>query len=93
MEAIIISTIIGIGYYLNKDERSKNNQLKNENIISPNELPSGDNIYSSRHLDKVQENEFKKATQNYKDSENPKKTGIINGDTYYKLKFYLWEFE
>ena len=81
METLLIGAIAGLGYYLNKDKRVKRNQLENENIVSPNELPSSDNIYSSRHLDQVQGEVFKKATQNYKDAETPMKTGIVNGDT------------
>jgi hypothetical protein len=81
METLLIGAIAGVGYYLNKDKRIKNNELKNNNIIAANEIPSSDNIYSSRHLDKVQEEVFKKATQNQKDSEKPMKTGIINGNT------------
>jgi hypothetical protein len=93
METLLIGAIAGLGYYLNKEKRVKNNELQNDNIVSPNELSSSDNIYSSRHLDKVQEKVFKKATQNYKDAEKPMKTGIVNGDTllinkknYYKDK-------
>jgi len=82
METLIIGAIASLGYYLNKDKRVKNNELVNANIVHPNELSSSDNIYSSRYLDKVQEEVFKKATQNYKDSEKPMETGIINGDTF-----------
>jgi len=82
METLLIGAIAGLGYYLNKDKRTNNNELINNNIVAENEKPSGDNIYSSRHLDKVQEQVFQKATQNQKDSKKPMKTGIINGNTF-----------
>ena len=54
MEALLIGSIASLGYYLNKDKRVKSNELKNNNVVAENEIPSNDNIYSSRHLDKVQ---------------------------------------
>lgn len=84
MEAFIIGGIASLGYYLNKDQRQKNKKIIDNNVVTENQRPSGDNIYSSRFVDKVQEKEFALATQNYKDSEKPMKTGIVNGDTYRK---------
>lgn len=84
MEAFIIGSIASLGYYLNKDKREKNKKLINQNIITENQKPSADNIYSSRHLEKVHEKEFALATENYKNSETPMKTGIVNGDTFRK---------
>lgn len=88
METLIIGGIASLGYYLNQEKRVKSNELKNNNVVSENEIPSNDNIYSSRYLDKVQEQVFQKATQNQKDSEKPMKTGIINGNTYRNKKNY-----
>jgi len=83
MEALIIGGIASLGYYLNKDKTQHQHKIKNVNkIVSENEKPSSDNIYSSRHLEKIHEKEFAYATQNYKNSEDPLKTGIVNGDTY-----------
>lgn len=84
MEAFIIGGIASLGYYLNKDQRQKNKKLVNNNVVTENQRPSGDNIYSSRYVDKVQEKEFALATENYKNSETPMKTGIVNGDTFRK---------
>ena len=89
METLLIGAIAGLGYYLNKDKRTNSNELKNNNIVAANEIPSSDNIYSSRHLDKVQEKVFQKATQNQKDSEKPMKTGIINGSTFRDRKNFF----
>lgn len=91
MELLFLSGLASLGYYLNKEEREKNNKLKNKNIVTENEKPSSDNIYSSRFLEKVQEKEFALATQNYKDSENPLKTGIVNGDTFKKRQGNKYE--
>ena len=91
MEALIIGGIASLGYYLNKDQRQKNKKIIDNNIITENQKPSGDNIYSSRHLEKVHEKEFALATQNYKDSEKPLKTGIVNGDTYRKRQSNKYE--
>ena len=92
MEVLIIAGIASLGYYLNKDQRQKNNKLIDNNIIVPeNQKPSGDNIYSSRHLEKSHEKEFALATQNYKKSENPLKTGIINADTFKKRQDNKYE--
>lgn len=84
MEALIIGGIASLGYYLNKDKREKNKKLVGNNIVTENQKPSGDNIYSSRFLEKAHEKEFALATENYKNSENPLKTGIVNGDTFRK---------
>lgn len=92
MEALIIGGIASLGYYLNKDKTDKIKKIKNiDKIVSETEKPSGDNIYSSRHLEKVHEKEFALATQNYKDSENPLKTGLVNGDTYRKRQDNKYE--
>lgn len=91
METLIIGAIASLGYYLNQDKRVKSNELKNNNVVAENEIPSNDNIYSSRYLDKVQEQVFQKATQNQKDSEKPMKTGIVNGNTYRNKKNYYKE--
>ena len=85
MEALIIGGIASLGYYFNKDKEEKQKKLTKVNkLVTENEKPSSDNIYSSRHLEKIHEKEFAIATQSYKDSETPLKTGVVNGDTFRK---------
>lgn len=72
----LLSGLLGLGYYLNKDGRVHIGEIKQQEIPE-NEKPSGLNIYSSRHIEKVWDDEYKKMTKNWKDSKNPEKTNIV----------------
>jgi hypothetical protein len=80
MEIALITALTGIGFYLNKDGRKHQKTVK-KNLINENENPSADNIYHSRHYDKVWDNEFQKSTAQHIASLEPDKTGFI-GPTY-----------
>lgn len=73
----MISGLLGVGYYLNKDGRVHVNEIK-RNSIPENELPSGQDVYNNRHMEKVWNNEFKKSTKNWNDSNDSRNTNIIS---------------
>lgn len=72
----MIGGLATLGYFLNKDPRIKEKKAK-KNLIKENEKPSGEDIYNSRHLEKVWQQEFKKVSQRWKQSEDPVSSNII----------------
>jgi len=68
---------LGLGYYLNKDGRKRDDTEIKKDSIPEREKPSANDIYNSRHLEKVWGDEFKRSTKNWKDSEDPINTNII----------------
>ena len=80
-EIALIGGLTALGYYLNKNGRAPKKQVKG-GLVHVSELPSGDNIYQSRFMEKVFDDEFQRASANYKAARNPDKTGVINGADY-----------
>ncbi len=72
----MISGLLGIGYYLNKDGRTHIDKIKRKSIPE-HQLPSGQDTYNSRHLEKVWGDEFERSTKNWNDSKDPVNTNII----------------
>lgn len=72
-----ISALAGLGFYLNQDKRTKKEKV-GKNIIPPHEQPSGDDIYNSRHVEKVWGDQFQRNTQAHLDMRNPRETNIIS---------------
>jgi hypothetical protein len=77
MAELLLVGLAGIGYYLNKDGRVRSEKI-GDNVISKNEKPSGEDVYNSRYLEKVQETELTKATDRMNKSFEPEHTGVIN---------------
>jgi hypothetical protein len=82
-EIALIGGLTALGYYLNRDGRTKKKQV-NSGLVHVSELPSGDNIYQSRFMEKVFDDEFQRASANYKAARNPMKTGVINSGDFKK---------
>lgn len=72
-----ISALAGLGYYLNQDKRIKKEKVEKD-LIPEHEIPSNDNIYDSRYLEKTWGDQFKRNTQNHLDSRDPRNTNIIS---------------
>ena len=56
-----------------------------------NDIPSMNNIYSSRYWDKVKEDEQERSNQLYEDAKTPYKTGIVakpSDSQMFKRNFY-----
>lgn len=67
-----------MGYFFakqGKNERKTSNTV--DEMVNPNEKPNDDTIYQSNKTEKVTAEELKRASQNYKDAENPAQTGVI----------------
>ena len=82
MEAVIVSSLIGLGLYLNKDNvYTKKRNYKNvigklRNINLPNDTYNK-NIYDSNFVNYANKVEQQKVIQNFKKAEQPIKTNRI----------------
>lgn len=72
-----ISALAGLGYYLNQDKPIRKEEV-GDDIIPEHELPSNDDIYNSRYMEKVWADQFKKNTQKHIDMRDPRNTNIIS---------------
>lgn len=77
LSLLIIGLTGVIGYHLNSNGKTPRKKIKPRTNISPNEIPSGKNIYTSNFSKEIDAKERKIAKQNYKKSKNPEKTNII----------------
>ena len=77
LSLLIIGLTGVIGYHLNSNGKTPRKKIKPRTNISPNEIPSGKNIYTSHFSKEIDAKEREIAKQNYKKSKNPTKTNII----------------
>jgi len=71
-----LGALAASGYWLNKDGRESQEKVQKKSIPE-NQKPSGQDIYNSRHYEKVWGEEFKKSTDLWKRSQDPVNTNII----------------
>ena len=90
MELAIIAGLTSLGYYLNKDGRP-DKQNVHGGLVSNVEKPSAENIYQSRFMEKAWNDEFQRSSANYRASQNPDKTGVINSGTYKTIQNNKYE--
>ena len=82
MEAVIVSSLIGLGMYLNKDNLYKNKRNFNDisgnmkNINLPSD-PSNKTIYDSNFVNYANKIEQQKVIQNFNKAKNPIMTNKI----------------
>lgn len=73
MEIIIISAVVGLGYFFsNKDETPK---IKEKNMIR--NITDSSNMYDSNRVNEVNDILLEKATNNYINAEKPYETGVL----------------
>lgn len=75
IELYILGTLSAMGYLLNKS--SKDVQTKS-GYVNVNEMPTQDNIYSSKYYEQVKKHEERKAAKMHALSKRPKKTNVIS---------------
>lgn len=73
----IIGITTLIGYFFSKSNRIENINENNRTKIENFDKPTGDNIYTSNKVEEVNNELLQRSLSNYKDAENPSKTGII----------------
>ena len=73
MEFILISTVVGLGYYLNKDGLETRNNKKQKFDLNTN----GDNIYESSDTVKYKKVEQEIANDLYKKSKDTMNTNVM----------------
>lgn len=75
IELYVLGTLSAMGYLLNKS--SKTVQTKS-GYVNVNEMPSQENIYSSKYFEQVKKIEERKAAKMHSLSKNPKKNNVIS---------------
>ena len=80
MEIAIIGSLVGLGYYLNKDGLERN-RFQNNNIHNflknHEEKTNGTNIYNSKDTIEIRKNQQEMANKLYKESQNTSKTNVL----------------
>jgi hypothetical protein len=76
MEYLVVATIVGLGFYLRADSNKKLNKKFIANVPK-NQIPSSDNVYTSRRSYNIFENEQKKANVLQNKSIYPQDTNIV----------------
>jgi hypothetical protein len=76
MEYLVVATIIGLGFYLRTDSNKKLNKKFIANVPK-NQIPSSDNVYTSRRSYNIYENEQKKANVLQSKSLYPQDTNVV----------------
>ena len=77
MEYLLVSSVIGAGYFLSKNN---NNESINESFLSKinkNQEPNGNNIYESTRSIEIEKDQQKRANDVYKKSKNSTKTNYM----------------
>lgn len=72
----LVSALIGLGYYLNKDGRKERIQIKRKKV-SKHHVPNNDEIYNSNNVSKARKQEQDRADDNWRKSKDPINTNII----------------
>ena len=72
-----VTTLAALGLYLNQDKRIKKEKV-GKKLIPPHELPSGEDIYNSRYIEKTDGEVFARNTQAHLDMRNPRETNVIS---------------
>jgi hypothetical protein len=75
IELYVLGTLSAMGYLLNKTSTTVTTK---SNVISKNEIPSVDSIYSANHTQRVKEIEERKAAKVYEMAKKPSKTNVIS---------------
>ncbi len=73
---IILSSLMGLGYFLNKEKQTRNNPHTRD-IVDPHEVPNSYNIYQGNMVNVVREHEQGLGNDLFKKSKNAKQTRII----------------
>ena len=76
MEVLLVSGLLALGYFLNKDGRVNNQNIKRESL-SVHRKPNSKEIYNSKIIQDSKKIEEQLSKKNWIDSENPVKTNII----------------
>ena len=72
----LVSALIGLGYYLNKDGRKERIQIKRKKV-SKHHVPNNDEIYNSNNVPEARKQEQDRADDNWRKSKDPVNTNII----------------
>ena len=72
----LVSALIGLGYYLNKDGRKERIQIKRKNV-SKHHVPNNDETYNSNNVPEARKQEQDRADDNWRKSKDPVNTNII----------------
>ena len=72
----LVSALIGLGYYLNKDGRKERIQIKRKKV-SKHHVPNNDEIYNSNYVPEARKQEQDRADDNWRKSKDPVNTNII----------------
>ena len=76
---LILASILGTGYYLNKDQKVSRKTVHERKAIDEGEMPSGDNVYHSTHYKKTRGQELSLAEKRYRGAHvDPEGTNIIS---------------
>ncbi len=73
----IVTSLVGAGWYLNKNGKQPRAKYTTRNNILNEEIPVGDNIYNSNRSIEVRNYEQDLSNKNYEKSKNPKKTNMV----------------
>jgi hypothetical protein len=76
MEAIILASVIGAGYFFKQKEKNKL-IVTNSYTDSKSKTPNGLNIYQSNHVDEIKRNELSESKRLYDLAKTPSLTGVI----------------
>lgn len=78
VDLYILASILGLGYYLNKDGKKERVHVKEISKIPENQKNNQKDIYNSNMVDKVKTDELKRATELHNKANDPNSNIIYN---------------